>query len=111
MSRTFEVSPLDVAALRQGMFALASEPTWALAMKVLDRIEGAACSTMSGPEAQAWMAIVMAPMGLKAAELTIGLLRSEVSMLREDRTQLAQDLAELKAEKKRLEAVLLGRTA
>lgn len=105
-----QVSPLDIAALRVGMFAIASEPSWSLAMKVLDRIEGVACSSMSAAEAQAWMGIVMAPTGLKAAEMTIGLLRSQLDLIREDRETLTQEVASLRCEKQRLEAMLLGRT-
>lgn len=92
MSRVHMVGPLDLAALRAGMWATASEPAWSLAMKVLDRIEGAACSSMNAQEAQAWMGIVMAPAGLKAAEQTVQLLRAEVRQLREDRASMEADI-------------------
>lgn len=107
--KTAELGPCDIAALRLGMWAVASEPTWSLAMKVLDRAEERACSTMSGPEAQAWMAIVMAPAALKAAHSRAEIMKTHLDMVREDRTRLTEENRQLRAEVAQLQAVLLGR--
>lgn len=76
MTESVPVTPHQLAAIRRGLWSTPHGPDWSLAMRELDLIEGKAQAAMPPELAKAWMAVVTAPLALKAAEATIATLRA-----------------------------------
>jgi hypothetical protein len=75
------ISAEDVAALEKGLFSLASEPEWNLAMLVLDRIKSGVEKNFPPLEAKAWARITMAPVALAAAETSLAIKQARIERL------------------------------
>ena len=61
---TLTLNATDMAALKQGMWALTSEPAFNLAIRVIDRLEDQALASMTVEQAKEWVRVVTAPMAL-----------------------------------------------
>ena len=81
MSRPPAILPHEIAVLSEGLLAEQGSAEWSLATRLVERLQGRAVASMSDEQARAWMALVTAPIALRASRGQVAVLEQRVAEL------------------------------